>query len=172
MKQHTITTYSFGELSDDAKQKAITDMYYINIEYGWWKSVYADAENIGVKITGFDIERANYCNIEFIDSYGEVAENIKKEHYKNCETFKIAVEYLNEYEKLIEEREGLEEDSDGFQEIEDKIEELDNDFKRFIAGEYLKILKGEYKYLTSEEIIINTIEVNGYEFLENGKLYR
>ena len=40
------------KLSDKAKQKAIEKFYDINVDYDWWDSVYEDAKNIGLKITG------------------------------------------------------------------------------------------------------------------------
>ena len=57
--------YLFSELSDQAKQKVIEDNYDINVDYEWWESAYEDAANIGLKITGFDIDRGSYCNGEF-----------------------------------------------------------------------------------------------------------
>ena len=72
--------YKFSELSDKAKQKAIEKFYDINVDYDWWESVYEDAKNIGLKITGFDIDRASYCNGDFILSACEVAQNISNKH--------------------------------------------------------------------------------------------
>jgi hypothetical protein len=171
MKKHTITTYSFSELSETAKEKAIQNLSDINVDGEWWESTYDDAERIGIKIKGFDLDRGSYCKLDFINSFGEVAEAIKREHGENCSTFKIAVEYLNDYDKLVTEQEQFEEESDEFQEIEEEIEELDNDFKKSLEEEYRIMLSKEYEYLTSDEAIIETIEANEYEFLENGKLY-
>ena len=49
-----ITVYSFSELSDSSKQKAIEDNRYISVKENWWENVYEDANNIGLKITSFD----------------------------------------------------------------------------------------------------------------------
>jgi len=49
--------YSFNELSKEAQNVAIDKMRYINVDDNWWLSTYEDAENIGLKITSFDIER-------------------------------------------------------------------------------------------------------------------
>jgi hypothetical protein len=168
MKKHIITTYSFNELSQDAQQTAISDLNDINVDHGWWYSIYEDAETIGVKITSFDIDRGSYCNMEFIDSFGEVAENIKSEHGENCETFKTAVKYLTDYDKLVTEQEQFGEDSE---QLEEEIEALDNAFKRSIEEDYRILLSKEYDYLTSDEAIKETIEANDYEFLSTGKMY-
>jgi hypothetical protein len=171
MTNHTINTYSFSELSEKSKQKAIANLYDINVNYEWWESVYDDAENIGCKITSFDVDRGSYCNMEFKDSFGEVAENIISEHGKNCPTFKTAMKYLDEYDKLVTEQGQYEEDNDEFQQIEEEIEELDNEFKKSLEEDYRILLSKEYEYLTSSEGIIETIEANEYEFLENGIRY-
>ena len=168
MKNHIITTYSFNELSQDAQQTAISDLNDINVDHGWWYSIYEDAETIGVKITSFDIDRGSYCNMEFIDSAIAIAENILKEHGENCQTFKTAVKYLDEYEKLLTEQEQFGEDSE---QLEEEIEELGIEFKQSIEEDYRILLSKEYEYLTSEEAVKETIKANDYEFLSTGKMY-
>jgi len=44
--------YQFSELSEQAKQKAIEWGYDLNVSYGWWESVYEDAEQIGLQFSG------------------------------------------------------------------------------------------------------------------------
>jgi len=50
-------------------------------------------------------------------------------------------------------------------------EEIGHEYMDDIELAYFKLLQDEYKYLTSDEAIIETIKANGYEFLENGKIY-
>jgi hypothetical protein len=40
MKKHTVTTYSFAELSAKAKAKAIDQFRDVNTDYEWWESTY------------------------------------------------------------------------------------------------------------------------------------
>jgi hypothetical protein len=158
----TRTLYFFNELSDKAKQKAIEKLYDINVDFEWWDSTYEDAERIGLKITGFDIDRASYCKGELtMDPPGVIAA-ILKEHGDQCGTYQLAKEWetYNFYPPLGYE-EGEEPDLD-----EDKAEE----FTLFLCEEYLSILRNEYEYLTSEAAIIDTIEANEYEFTENGEM--
>jgi hypothetical protein len=165
MKNRIITTYSFDELSQDAQQTAISDLQDINVDYDWWESVYEDAENIGAKITSFDMDR--YCNMEFIDSAISIAEKIVQEHGEMCDTYKTAVKYLTDYDKLVSEQEQFE----YLDEYEEEIEGLDNEFKKSIEEDYRILLSKEYDYLTSKEAIVESIKANDYEFLSTGKMY-
>lgn len=156
--------YKFSELSKEAQQKAIESFSDVNVNYEWWESVYEDAENIGLKITGFDIDRGNYCKGEFNIAANEVAANIFKDHGESCDTYKTATEFMNEWQPLfnayIETEEG-----------EDKLQEKENDFLKSLCEDYLKMLRTEFEYQTSEEAIIETIEANEYEFTKEGKQF-
>jgi len=55
--------------------------------------------------------------------------------------------------------------------LEDKLMELENQFHKELQEDYLSMLRREYEYLTSEEVIIEALECNGYEFLDNGSIY-
>ena len=59
MKTIEITAYSFSELSDDAKMRALTD-YQSDCEYSWSydaiKSLGAFMDAIGVTMTNYDID--------------------------------------------------------------------------------------------------------------------
>jgi len=54
-----------------------------------------------------------------------------------------------------------------FTEFEEWITETLRDY----AKELYRDLEKEYEYLSSEKVIIETIEANEYEFTEDGKLY-
>ena len=38
------TVYSFDELGEDAQEKAIENLYDLNIDYDWWEFVFEDAD--------------------------------------------------------------------------------------------------------------------------------
>jgi hypothetical protein len=41
--------YQFSELSETAKESAIENLAWINVEhYEWWEFVYDDAKNVGI----------------------------------------------------------------------------------------------------------------------------
>lgn len=141
MRTETITKtiLTFDELSEDQQNKVMEKLYYINVDHDWYDFIYEDANNIGLKITGFDIGRSNYCEIDFIEDHVEIAKKIILEHGASCESYKTAQNFLRT--KMSEE-----------------------DFEKEIAEDYLRMLRNEYEYLTSEEAIKETIKANEYEF--------
>jgi len=162
--------YKFNELNETAKQKAIEKLSDINVESEWWEFVYEDAKQIGLKITGFDIDRS-YCEGDFILSANEVAQNIINNHGEQCETYKAAVEFTEEWQPVFANY--MDETSENYEskQSEDKLMELEDDFKNSLCEDYRIILSKEYEYLTSKEAIIEIIEANEYEFTADGKLF-
>jgi hypothetical protein len=94
--------YTFDELSDDAKAKAISELSHINVDYDWWESTYEDAKNIGLKITGFDLDRRRHAIGEFTLSAAEVMANIFANHGEGCETYKTAKAFEAEWQPLFD----------------------------------------------------------------------
>jgi hypothetical protein len=167
----TITkAYTFEELPPEAKEKAIGNLYYINVEYGWWQYGYEDAENIGMKITEFDLDRGNYLKAEFTLYPLKICEEIFKEHGEDTDTFRIASTFMEKWSPVYADY--LDENSENYEseESEGLLMELEEEFHRDLRGAYLSMLRQEYEYLTSEEAIIETIQANEYEFTEKGKL--
>jgi len=160
--------YQFSELSEQAKQKAIEVMSDCNVFSDWWDSVYEDAKNIGLKITGFDIDRASYCNGDFILSACEVAQNISNEHGETCSTYKTAESFIDEWQPIFTNY--MDESHADYEsrESEQKMQELEDEFLKTLCEDYRIILSREYDYLTSEAAIIETIEANEYEFKADG----
>ena len=146
--------YSFDELDDNAKQKAVDNLYDINIHDDWFEAVYEDAKTVGVDIQEFDIARGSCCTIR-MDYEDTVIQAILKNHGELCDTYKVAAEYKD---KIL--------DSDG-----NINAEIAKDFKRDLQETYLSMLRREYEYLTGEDAIIETIQANDYEFTENGKIH-
>jgi hypothetical protein len=152
MRQHTINIYKFDELSDKAKENALIHLWNVNVDhFDWWNSTYDDAKNIGLKLTGFDLDRGRYCNGEWIGDPTEVAENIIREHGVDCETYKDAHAFLCLIEPDGEDIRG---------------------FLHHLLEDYRLMLQEEYEYLISEEAIIEAIEANDYEFTEDGRLFK
>lgn len=174
MRTIETVVYNFDELSEEAKKKAIESMADINVDYAWYEFIYEDAENIGLKITGFDLNRANYCKAEFMDSAENCANLIIANHGETCDTYNTAKEFLKDRTELVKKY------SDGIdlEEVhEDNVYEFDNElntleyaFQQSLSEDYLSILKKEYDHKTSDEAIIETIKANDYEFTEKGKL--
>lgn len=171
MKTKTITLYSFDELSDEAKEKAINKLSDINVDYEWWDCTFDDAKRIGLKILEFDIDRGSYCECKVLTSHREIAEAILKEHGKMCETYKTAEAFLKERDGIIDSAQKNEDgEFEDEYELDQKLDECEYEFLKSISEDYRIILQKEYEYLTSKEAIIETIKANEYDFDEEGNL--
>ena len=167
MRIKEIKCYQFDELPDDAKEKALMNLCDINVDYEWWDSVYEDAENIGLKLTGFDLDRNRHATGELIFEPLEVAKAILSDHGEMCDTYQLAKEFKAKYEpKYNKWYNSVLTDYD----LENDLDNMAEDFERSLVEEYSVILQKEYEYLTSEEAIIETIRANGYEFDEYGNM--
>ncbi len=180
-RQKTITVYKFDELSEDAKEKALARLSDINVDHDWYEHIYDGAKEIGLIITEFNLDR-NIIKGDIRLNVPEVCKLIRKHHGKETETYKTAVDYLNDY---IEEFKKYRDKYNGMGSMyefdnavqalyefegEDEATDILCDFKKALLEDYLIILKQEYEYLTSKEAIIESIEANEYEFDENGCL--
>lgn len=171
MKQKVINIYSFSELDENIQGKAIEKLYDINVNYEWWESTYDDAKEIGLKITGFDIDRDNYCKGAFTNDACYTANKILESHGNTCETYKDAEEFLKVRDELIntapkDENGAFEDETD----LDRSLDNLENCFLHTLLEDYRIILSNEYEYLTSKEAILETIEANEYEFDEEGNI--
>lgn len=172
MREEVIQLFTFEELSEEAQQKALESLAYINVDHDWWDFIYEEAKEIGLKITSFDLDRCLYCKGEFIEDAYSTAYEIKKSHGENCETYKTAVKFLSDRDKIVEEAPKDEfNEYENESELDEKLDEVESEFLNSILEDYRIILTKEYEYLTSKEVIIETINSNEWEFLASGKRY-
>lgn len=168
MQIQTIETYSYDELSEEAKKQVLESLSDINIDYDWWEYVYEDAENSGLKITGFDIGRGSYVEGE-LNTYIEASINaILTNHGEKTPTFKLAQLYSEEIKKLDKQFKNREEDEDEGEAHVNETFELNRRYQEELCEEYLSMLKKEYEYRTSIEAIEETIQANDYSFTKDG----
>jgi hypothetical protein len=168
MKTITIALYSFNELTEETQRKAISLLSDLNTPHGWWNNTYEDAKRVNLKLTGFDFDRENYCNGDFITVAETTATLILKKHGQECDTFKTAKAFLNDY---LPKKKKFEKENPGWYFThEDEACQLEEDFLKAILKDYLRILKKECEFLESKEQIIETINANDYLFFEDGKL--
>ena len=150
------TEFEYNELSEDAKRKAVQNMYDINVDHDWWDTVYENAAEIGCEIKGFDLGWAKTIDLmvqsRFYDH--DVAKKILENHGNGCDTYQVAASYLFRWKFAADQDEFHEENTEDFQEK--------------IAKCYLNALDQEYEYLTNDESIIESIGCNGYLFDEDG----
>jgi hypothetical protein len=175
MKTITMNVYKFDELSDEAKEKAVEKLWDINVDHEWWDSIYYNAENIGCKISGFDIDRGSYVALSLEKDIEEVVRLILENHGEETDTFKLAATFQKGRAELVTKYSdgvNLEEvTEDNEYEYDNDADDMEEEFTRALGKEYLSMLRNEYEYLTGREAIIETIEANDYDFTEDGKIY-
>lgn len=164
-QQKTITVYTLAELEPRAHQRALAWLAEGQFDHGWWDSIYEDAANVGVAITGFDLDRNRHCKGGFDKPAMDVAENIIREHGDTCETYKTAAQFIADRASLIA-------DMDEGSEVEDlpEYEELCSEFLKSLLEDYSIMLQQESEYLSSEECLTEMAEANGYTFDEQGRI--
>lgn len=182
----THTVYKFEELSDEAKSKAIDNLYDINVDSDWWEFAYDDIENdlkeIGITIQEkhrfyFEIDRGSYFHINkpivtntlaFLKAAGipnaETIAPLLSVHLSS-NSFRAGESNTNHAEIDVEYLDDVE-----FELDEEKLSKELSEFINDKCEDYIILLRKELEYLTSREAIIDTIEANEYEFTENGKL--
>lgn len=170
MKTISVKLYSFNELNEQSKQKVLKELECINVNDNWWEFIYEDAERIGLKLTGFDLDRNKHAKGEFILSANEVAENIFQEFTSNDKLHEIATNFMDKWQPLFNDY--MDEDSEHYEsrEQEGKIQDLESDFLDDLLNEYANMLQNEMEYQISDEVIIETIEANEFTFEADGTL--
>lgn len=160
MKTKTINVYQYSELSDKAKEKARD--WYINASAGdsfTWENTKDDAKEVGLILKGTD-NRGNMDG-DFAVSAEDTIKRVLANHGNDCETYKTAKQYKIELAFADEEYERTGSES--------AKEEKQAEFLRSILEDYRIIQEKDEEYCQSEEYITETMELNEYEFDENGR---
>lgn len=175
------TVYKNVYTLDEVREKAIEKNYFINVDYDWFESVYEDAAEIGLKITGFDLGRGHKITGDFIETAWNVANSIIKNHWDQCETYQTAQRYLNStaaarafITRVDNSRYALTDKNavyDKYRACEEDLEDAADEFLHDLLEDYLIILRKESEYLMSVEAIEETLRANDYEFNEDGTIY-
>ena len=181
MREMTVTVYSFAELSDDAKKRALNAFRDINVEFDWWDGAYDTICTAG-NLLGLDIDRIHfdaylYCifnaNYEYVRGAAKAVkaefpqdtklhdvarklQDLQKRHFYSLSCAVTKGQSMNYYRCF---RFGED------YECED-LGDIIDDFAHWARV----LLRDEYEYLTSDEAVKETIEANEYEFTEGGKL--
>lgn len=201
MKTIEIKLYSFDELSEQAKDKAIentrnNDGY---LDYEWWDSVYEDyKENIIAEyfnvtkmyFRGFwsqgDGAMFEYDGItdklfnDFVDSLD--LSPMRKQWLKTQGYVSAQGRQSGHYchEKSCSHSINLEPDFSwqSAENFANWIESFQDDFEEYVKDEYVELacslysaLEKEYNHLTSDEAIKEHLIINEYLFTEEGEVY-
>lgn len=189
--------YKYEELSDSAKERAREWYMEDGLGYDWWDNCYEDfcrvAEILGIEISyrqgrGAEIYFTGfYCQgsgSSFVGTYryakGAVGK-IKEYAPKDEELHRIAyglqaVQRQHFYRleaKISSHRDYMitvevydrDDHWKNIGDAEDEVRDLMNDFNDWM----FKRLQDEYEYLTSDEVVEESIIANEYEFDEDGR---
>lgn len=184
--------YQFDELSDSAKERA-REWYRTTLDYEWWDCIYDDAKEFG-KILGIDISEIYFSGFwsqgdgaQFTGEYEyrkgaskeirsytndeelhRIADDLQEIQRRNFYSITASVyhsgHYYHEYCTTINVYDSREVDASI--DTEESIQELMRDYMRWIY----RALEREYDFITSDEIVDESIVANEYEFDENGEM--
>jgi hypothetical protein len=179
----TVTLYYFNELSEEAQEKALEELWDINVDHEWWDHTYDDAKTIGLVIDEFDLDNRKKISGSLKEDFLDCCRLIRANHGKDCETFKTAHGHLKEWAKVfaIWRESELQEDADNYEGFtvsdwlyefneSDEAAELTKDLEKDLLEDYLLMLSEEYDFLTSKEQVKGSIlaRANEYTFTEDG----
>lgn len=170
MKTIEINLYSYEELSQEVQKTVLNKYCDLNIDNSWYDYTYEDAAQIGLKITGFDIDYRPNASGDFTLSANEVAQSILSEHGNMCETYEVAEIFMNKWQPIFNDY--MNENSKNYESVElsERLIDLESGFLNTLLHLYAKLLRHEYEYLTSDAAIIDTFEANNYTFEASGKM--
>jgi len=167
MRTESISIYSVSELPEAAKAKVLDKYRYEFSDWCYQDTKYDANECSHMSIKEFDLGYSYIvCNTivcEFNRSAEDTAHAVIKNHGESCASYTIASDFLSALSSL----ESQPENYDSLT----AMDFLEEQFLEDMGNYYLNMLKSEYENCTSDEYVTEMLEVNGYEFLENGDRY-
>lgn len=176
-KEYTVYDYNDLLANKELKERVLQNLYDINIYYNWWNDIFECwADTLAPKgfkncmLTEFDVDRRT------IDVRFDFDLSILIENSKLTLKEKKILNYLYKndlYDIYNSEFDGIDYTRDNHSCIRSLIHKFESELKERIDDINLSILdelREEYDARTSEEWILETIQINGYEFLEDGTI--
>ena len=174
------TVYTYDELTQKAKEKALDWFAQGVFEYDWYESTYEDASNIHLKITSFDEYN---LEAEFTKTARDTALACIKEHGEMCDTYIDSAAFIKEYDvkeaelssKIAElEKLALDDRQDNATDLQDAFDDwladAEEQYLYAMRENYRIILREEAGYLQSVEHLEEGIRANEYEFYIDGNI--
>ena len=175
MKTIQVNVFSFSELSDEAKEKALKNWGESDIDYFWGNDA---VKSLQAFIEHFNGDLSNY-NIDFLEPYRNNYHITVPDNMTAKEIFSL-LKQLGSYNKKTLRGDGEckltgycmdEELIDGFRRAWFNSE---RDLMQLIyAGIHTweQAIKSDYEYEFTEEFFKDHAESNNYEFTEDGERY-
>jgi hypothetical protein len=196
MKTIHVQTYTFQELSDNAKQKVLSNFSDINTNFEWYDFLFEDFtteleekgyKNTKILFSGFYSQGDGAC---FTSKEIDIEKFIKNQKLEkdfptilkllaeNPSSFSGDIEHNYRYYFATSTKVNIEDNTDETDENEQekiseeliKLEKLIENDREKIGNDFYERLQNNYEELTSEKSIIETIELNEYDFLSSGQL--
>ena len=182
----TYEVYKFSELSEEAREKALIELYDINVFHNWYRDeldYYATQweEEYGItfkpKDVCFDLDnrRSLYFHkpsVEVVDQdkfikYHKLGRQLR---YRDV-CFYFETTYYGGGDGRTTMMMEVHDEEDIKQRPELNLPVDFEDWFRSICEDLISNLRKQYEYMTSEEAIIETIEINDSGFTEDGELF-
>lgn len=201
MKTIEIKLYSFDELSQEAKEKAINDcrnnQHYL--DYDWWDGVY-DTFHEKAKAKGFDVDKIYFSGFwsqgdGAMFEYSKDTDKLFNEFVEKLKIFPMRKQWLLTqgvpymsgkhrghyyHSKCCEHSIGIESNfhwscaelfSNWIESFSDDFNEFVTDIYEDLCDELYGSLEAEYEWLISDEVIAEHLIANEYQFTEDGKIH-
>lgn len=156
-----IEAFPFSELSDTAKEVA-REWYRQTFNSDGYLQTFEDAEQVGLKITGFDVGYRQSVEGKFVHCALACAQLIEANHGESCATHQTAKNFLAEHNAIASTAPENEDDFDDFADV-------DAGFLRRILCDYRAIFRDECDFMQSDARIDENMESLDLEFTEFGK---
>lgn len=196
MRTINVNLFSFDELSESAKEKAIESFRDINVDHDWYEFTYEYFKENCI----FGVDKIYFSGFwsqgdGAMFEYSYIPDSLKKDFIDSLNLSPMRKNWLlnNIYVSGSGKHRGhyyhektcshniyweinngdLNWDTNFYKWMESFAE----DFEQYVVDKYEDLccdlyrqLNKEYNYLTSDEVVAETILCNGYEFTENGKI--
>lgn len=168
MKTIKVKVYQYGELSNEAKDKARQWLFENGDLYQFENdSLLQDAKEIGLHIMALDSDRLEKDG-EFQTTADDCANKIIRYHGQNCMTYKTAKEYLFASTRMAE---PIDEDTKAYDDYMAYKAECEGEFLGSLLEDYLIMQKKQFEYIQGEQAVFEMMEANGYTFTKDGKRF-
>lgn len=195
---HTLTTYQFNELSEDAQEKALEKYWDWNVDDSWWSDFIIDDTKEIAKIIGIDIDNIFFSgfwsqgdgacfegsysyakgSVKAIKAYApqefeihRIAQCLQDIQRKNFYGLWANVKHSGHYyhEMCTQIQVGSDNESMGGANDE-AYYEIQELLRDFMRWIY-KRLEDEFEYQSSKDVLVESWKANETEFNENGTIY-
>lgn len=189
--------FSFSELPEDMQQKALENLYDINVDGSfWYEDIIEDAKTIGalmgvdidqIYFSGFSSQGDGACftgaysyrkgSLKAVKDYApldadlhSIALELYKVQRRNFYGLSASISHRGHYYHELCTDISVDYDAPNYQGMSAGAEdEIVEALRDFMQWIYSR-LESSYQYYTSEEAIKETIDANEYEFTNNGDI--